>query len=323
MKNFISLVLLLCLVMATGSCVHEFPLPQTSADVCIHLRHSTLWETSVLDIPSASRTAKPLSRYILRLYPLGMNKHPERDHVFQHIYYHAGERDDISLRLSLPAGDWELHVWSDAVEEHGAGDLYYNTSRFNEISLAGPHSGSNDNRDAFAGSAEISIPASTTASPPHDITVNLERPLSRYEFIATDFDEFIERETEKSRSPDISQYKIIFAYSGYMPSVYNRFIDGPVDSATGVIFTGHITPLGNGEASIGFDHVFSNHREGGVVVRAYLENPEGQRVGISSDITVPLRRSVNTLVRGRFLTSENKGGLNIDFEFEGDYNIYL
>lgn len=333
MKAIVRMLTLAFVSATLTACIHEFPEPPETRTARVVIRHSAFWDNDLLEIPSASRSGNPVARYIIRAYPRGMRENFERPHIWQHICHTPIERADFAIDLDLPVGDWELHVWSDAVADEGAGDLYYSTDDFTNISLIGTHSGSNDMRDAFAGNTDISVPDGFGAETIDDIVIDLERPLARYEFIATDFTEFLEKETDKmrsslavgdiSRTPDLSQYKILFAYSGYMPSSYNRFVDDAVDSSLGVVFEGNITPLDSGEASIGFDHVFVNHKKGGVVVRAFLETPDGKRTAISSDITVPLSRSVNTLVKGRFLTSENKGGLDIEFDFEGDFNIYL
>ena len=40
-----------------------------------------------------------------------------------------------------------------------------------------------------------------------------------------------------------------------------------------------------------------------------------------SAVTLPIGRNMNTVVRGRFLTSTADGGLNIDPGFDGDITI--
>ena len=51
--------------------------------------------------------------------------------------------------------------------------------------------------------------------------------------------------------------------------------------------------------------------------------PDGELIGSTSTINVPTMRGRNTIVRGRFLTSQATGGVGIDPGFDGEYNIEL
>ena len=72
---------------------------------------------------------------------------------------------------------------------------------------------------------------------------------------------------------------------------------------------------------MGFDFVMVNGTDASVMVTLGLLDAEGNPVSMSDEINVPLNRSVNTIVRGKFLIQEANGGVGIDPGFEGDYIV--
>lgn len=122
-------------------------------------------------------------------------------------------------------------------------------------------------------------------------------------------------------SIDLDDYKIVFYYTGFMPNAYSLFSDKPVDSATGVFFESKLTKINESEASMGFDYIFINGNESITTVNVGLYNTEGQLLSMSEAIEVPIKRSFHTIIKGKFLSQENKGGVNINPEFDDDYNL--
>ena len=66
-----------------------------------------------------------------------------------------------------------------------------------------------------------------------------------------------------------------------------------------------------------------NGHESSVAVCMEVYDPDGELIGSTSTISVPTMRGRNTIVRGRFLTSQATGGVGIDPGFDGEYNIEL
>lgn len=327
MTSYLRYISFLTTLLVLSGCVHQFPEEPSMRKVHLSVTHIQEWTRHDMDILSRASSDDNgyVVRYIFRAYPEGMLENMERPHVWERIIYRDEmPRSDFDIDLDMPVGDWELHVWSDIVSDKDLKDRYYSVSDFTMISLLEPHSGCDDMRDAFAGSAEVHLPGGPEEAEPEYVSVSLERPLARYEFIATDFDEFIRQKNERDNSGiSVDEYEVEFYYCGYMPSAYNRFSDDVTDAKPGVMFKGRITRLSDTEASIGFDHVFVNHRERYVIVSAVLVSPDGSRSGLTGEITIPLLRSRCTVVRGRFLTADESGGINMDVEFEGDHNIYI
>ena len=226
-------------------------------------------------------------------------------------------------------------VWSDIVQ-HGGDTYFHDKTNFAEITLQGEHQGNNDYRDAFRGSGNVTLIADIIERVPDTLDIAMQRPLAKYEFITTDLTEFINKEQaradakSKAQSTDgedvttkvsIEDYKVVFYYVGFMPNAYSLFTDKPVDSATGVLFESTLNSLSETEASVGFDYVFVNGTESAVTVQIGIYDNEGTQLSLTEPIKVSLRRSHHTIMRGMFLMSETSGGISINPEFDGDYNL--
>ena len=101
----------------------------------------------------------------------------------------------------------------------------------------------------------------------------------------------------------------------------------PFDATTGVNFVSSISETsteGDGTATLGWDYVMVNGEESSVTMALGLYNDEGQLVGQSSTLNVPIKRGGITVVKDDFLTkTASGGGIGIDPSFDGDINIYF
>ena len=164
----------------------------------------------------------------------------------------------------------------------------------------------------------------------------MQRPLAKFEVITNDLAEFIEKEVSRATAKsngtksvpenpasrvNHEDYRIVFHYVGFMPDTYSMFTDKPVDSSTGVTFSSALKVLNNREASLGFDYVFVNGKESAVTIRIGILDKEGTQLSLTQPIEVPLKRNHHTILRGKFLMSETSGGVIINPDFDGDYNL--
>ena len=76
-------------------------------------------------------------------------------------------------------------------------------------------------------------------------------------------------------------------------------------------------------ARLGFDYVFVNGKESSVMVAVGLFDENGTKLSMSSQIEVPIKRSMLTTVKGSFLMQNANGGVVIDPSFDGEYNIVI
>ena len=212
---------------------------------------------------------------------------------------------------------------------------FYDATNFAEIVLQGEHEANTDHRDAFRGINSISLVADIIEYIPDTLDITMQRPLAKYEFITTDLKEFIDKEFEilqkeaASRGEDppsrvnTDDYKVVFYYSGFMPNAYNINTDKPVDSKMGVLFESKIGVLSENEASLGFDYVFVNGKKSAVTVQIGLYDKEDRQLALSEPIDVPLQRNYHTVLKGSFLMQQASGGMTINPEFDGNFNIEI
>ncbi len=217
---------------------------------------------------------------------------------------------DFSAVTYLPEGEWQVRCWADYVERGSARDLYYLTQDFSAIALPESYTAGTDLKDAFLGSAEVTLRRVGTQQAPVTARLEMERPLAKFQFIATDFGALVtkvmrekmsveeygkwlqairlERESSgagaprpeagapnawnPSKAPGFtpSDYYIRFYYTSFLPSEFNMFTNKPIDSRSGVQFDSEFTPLSMDEVLMGFDYVLVNGLESNVSVQVAL-----------------------------------------------------
>ena len=274
-------------------------------------------------------------RYIVRAYPVTEKQRTAQYYTQEFVFTKdIAEGYDHEITLELPAGNYNIMVWSDLVKT--SGDIHFhNADNFAEIVLQDEHMGNTDHRDAFRGSAEISLVSDIVERVPDVVNIAMQRPLAKYEFLTTDLKEFIDKEYEYLQNQAASRgetppsrvntddYKVVVYYSGYMPFAYNMNTDKPIDSKMGVSFDAKFEVLNENEASLGFDYVFVNGKASAVTVQIGLYDKEGRRLALSDPINVPLQRNRHTLLKGSFLMQETSGGIIINPDFDGNHNIVI
>ena len=340
-----------CALLCITSCaVHEWP-ELTPADVIVNLDFDTqMPQYKVLNEEGtrASHDGRDYDiRYTIAAYRLLQDgSYAEEPFLLKVFSKDEIEELNATFRFSIDEGSYRFYVWTDFVLAGTQSDYFYNTTSFRRISLQGTHEGNNDFRDAFSGSADLKVIRRGSKETPSTVTVQMRRPLAKFEFITTDLQEFITKTIEamirkeeaeaaakagetksegdtKTPVVDLEKYTVVFFYSGYMPNAYNMMEGKPCDSAMGVKFSSAISAIDNHDARLGFDYVFVNGEESSVMVTVALYDEEGTQLSISRQIEVPIKRSMLTTVRGSFLMQNTGGGVAIDPGFEDEFNIYI
>lgn len=358
---------LVTLTLSASCAVHEWP-ETLPADATLKLDFNTaLPQFIVLDVNDtrASKDSRDYQiRYVVEAYrKLGNGAYSESPYgrfVFT--------KDDISdlnneVTLRIDEGTYDFYVWTDFVDKKSTDDFFYDTRNFRQIKLLGEHEGNNDFRDAFVGHKELTVERFGNSVPPVNGTVNMERPLAKFEFITTDLQQFITKVIadmkkkeaganaktskddsdsddadpeatkgddgtkgdgdSKSEYVDLKKYNVVFYYTGFMPSMFNMMDDKPCDSSTGVTFVSDISLIDEHNARLGFDYVLVNGKESSVMVTVGLFDEEGTRLSMTNPIEVPIKRSMLTTVKGSFLMQDTGGGVAIVPDFDGEYNIII
>ncbi len=341
-KSLLAATLIFTTLILTQSCVHEVPALNENISVKLKIKHDLTWEETDYYTPNyaSARNSKASdegwsARYIINLYPRNTTTVPVKTIVV--------ERPDLTLAdfvldVTIPAGDWDIYVWQDFVNPDVV-PPYYDVANFGSITYSAPYRGDTDKRDAFEGFIALDVPKTIDSDFCVTGEIVLERPLAKYVFIATDFEKFYNESlsrwnipiaapawdalSEMQKDNALKQYSIVAKYAWYMPAVYDIFTGKVTDSWSNMYYDADIKPLNNHEAAIAMDYVMINHMESGAQVQLGMRTPDGQLIGLTSTITVPLKRGQITYVRGDFLTASTGSGLEVDFSFSDNIDIFI
>ena len=228
----------------------------------------------------------------------------------------------LPIRLKLHAVEYTLAVWTDYVAAGTDTDLYYNTEDLQYVACTAPYTGSTPYRDCLYGTTALDLRQYREEwNAKVQVKVDMERPLAKYELIATDVTEFLEK-TAQQRAQGES-YTVTFSYSFYIPAVFDVLAGKPCESWPEISFTLPLVLPEEGETlhTVGTDFIFANGGEASVLLTMEIRDSRGNRVSRVSGIDVPYRRGHLTTLKGAFLTSEMKGGVEIDTEWDGEVEI--
>ena len=190
-----------CALLCITSCaVHEWPEP-SPADVIVNLDFDTqMPQYKVLNEEGtrASHDGRDYDiRYTIAAYRLLQDgNYAEEPFLLKVFSKDEIEELDATFRFSIDEGSYRFYVWTDFVLAGTQSDYFYNTTNFRRISLQGTHEGNNDFRDAFSGSADLKVIRRGSKETPSTVTVQMRRPLAKFEFITTDLQEFITKTIE-------------------------------------------------------------------------------------------------------------------------------
>ena len=339
MRQHLFACILAMLSLLLPACdVHEFPeppLPPVALNLNLRFTFGMGEMEDFKTIYVITRAAEDSTafeaRYQLRIHPSNGKGGFLMDSCLSYSFSHSQlQALDYRLPLEIVPGKYRFRAWVDFVEKGQLDDTYYDTADFNAITLREPHEGGTDYRDAFRGTLDAEI-VPAEINPDQELHIQMERPLAKYRFIATDLKEFEElrlREADKNgdlTSPppsiDLSRYKVRISYEGFYPTVYSLATDEPIDVRTGVNFSLQPREIGDEEVDLGFDYMFIGRQESGVNVSLSIYDEAGKLVAGVSGIEVPLRRGQLTTVRGKFLTAKSAGDVAIDPSFDGEFNV--
>lgn len=316
MKKQLFMVLGLCLVALFSCDVHQWPYIPSEGQLCIKLKYSTPMNNF-----EGGETQHMLSsgqmRYLVRVYP---QKSVWKDSYLAEYLFtkEISQGYDTSITVTLPKGDYDVMVWSDFRETIDS-TYFYDPTNFADVNLQGIYRGNTDYRDAFKGVAPLSLHPRAGKNPPDTLVVDMARPLARYEFITNDMQEFMNR--QPNPATDISEYTVVIFYPGFMPDNYNFYSDRPTDSTPGVLFASSLNMISRSEASLGFDYVFVDTEQTAIQVQIAILDGALNQVALSGIIEVPLLRNYNTVLTGSFLMQQATGGIHIQPDFDGNFNI--
>lgn len=329
-------VIILTFIISMTSCVHEWPesVPTSVTLKFVFDRTMNPYDTLIYETKAAMNEMHDV-RYVVEAYKVKPNGDYYRQAAARQIY----SKDEVDILdhevvLTVPdEGRYVVKAWADYVAQGSTDHKYYNPDKFNEIVIH-KHEGNSELREAYIGSIEVDVIRYGSQVPLVEGTLQMSRPVAKYEFITNDLAEFIERETRllnesenlsgrAAKALDLNDYTVRIYYTGFMPSAFNMHSNRPNDSKTGVYYESKIKQTGDNEAMIGFDYVLANPDDASVVAAVALYDKDGNEIAATTDIHIPLKRGMLTTVKGTFLMKESSGGVSINPDFEGEFNIIL
>lgn len=346
MKRYLFLLIASVALLFVGcSTVHEFPdiseAPKRRATVTISLDLDLNTELPIhqvvdLRVQASSKAAIAYDlRHIVSIhkaYPDGAYRR-EADTVV--VITEPVNSVARTVEVEVEEGLYNILVWTDYVDAGQSADKYYNTSDLSEIILMHKEDyvGNTIYRDAFRGEQSCQVSADNSDN---SVTITMNRPLARFEFISTDYESFVDEIVRKSLQMDsaadveqitrnirLEDYKAVIYFSGYMNCSYNLFSDRPADAWTGIKFENQLSALDNGEVWLGFDYMFVGTIDSVVAVWVEIYDKNGNLISGSPVIDIPLLRNKRTVVKGEFLTTQASGGVKVDPGFEGNHNVHI
>ena len=334
MRRF--LISLMAVLVAITSCVHEFPDP-VDAEVILSLTYDTNLPIYKIVDWKTRASADPQDydvRYVIKAYPETRKGEYSNKEVKTWVF----TKDDVAemdyeVKVFITEGSYRFMAWTDFVPAGTTENYFHNPDSFGEIIENTSLCGNNDMRDCYRGWTDIDVVRFGAEVPPVSGVVQMRRSIAKFSLETTDLEDFLtkaalsrnERAGVKAYPVDLdlSDFKVVFYYTGFKPSAFNMFSDRPNDSKTGIRFESNILKVDDGSAVIGFDYCFSDSDETIVNLAIGVYDADGTELSMVNGIDVPMQMGKHTILRGRFMTHESYGGVAINPEFDGEFNIII
>ena len=304
------------------------PLQQFAFSLPVLSLRFTLPETGMPDFtPQQTSTRAAEAGYVLRcvaeLYKAGT------DQIVLHKAITPELQADgtYKVELQLSEGSYDLRLWTDyARTEAPLSNAFYHTESLKAVTIfTEPYTANTDAKDAAYGNENgITMPCEGAT-----VTMALQRPLAKYRIIV-DADEIAEylrmRAINPAEFPPIEELTVSVQYEGYFPSGFNVSTEKPNDAVGGIAYTTSLSDCDAlaSEIELGSDWILVNGNTSFVNATVIVSDSQGNVICRIPGTQIDYRRNQLTTVKGRFLTSgANSGGIRIDTEWDGSYDVWF
>ncbi|MEG1660774.1 MAG: hypothetical protein RR304_09460 [Bacteroides sp.] len=229
----------------------------------------------------------------------------------------SGKDGVYSMGLSLFKGDYDINLWVDYTTAPTT-DNHYITSDMDIVRILdrANYIANTDTRDGFSRRASLSVAEGVNAPQ----AVEMHRPLAKYRLVATDVKKY-EELREQRGYPALEDLTIEIGYEGFLPNSYSISQNKPADAETGYKYTSAYSEQEETKVTVGKDYIFVNGTQSFVTVTILFKNSEGKTISGARGVKIPYRAGYLTTVSGEFLTAGMGGGITIDTEWDGDYEV--
>lgn len=233
----------------------------------------------------------------------------------------------VELRLTLGPRAYVFLAWADYCDPDSGEGLHYTADRLHSIRIrdTDTYPGNTETKDAFSANKRVDFSRyKGWENAAIEERITLTRPFARYEIIARDVEEFLQkREGGTKAARDLSSYHIEVSYRGFFPCEYNVAGNKPSDAVQGIAFSAPPADVTETSATLAFDYVLVNGSESSVTADILIYDENGSKVSETCGIRIPYKRNVVTRIYGDFLTRSYNSGVGIDPDYDGEYDIYL
>lgn len=244
------------------------------------------------------------------------------------------EAPQDTVQFLVPAGTYRALTWADYVPTNNMQDWHFTTAALNTILVdANHHPRDNHHKSSAAGSCNFSVDfdQSSMGAPVlledtratrvdnNVVPVGLQRASGRYRIWATDLEEFL------NSGKRIEDLRVRIVYKQYISAGYNVDTETPNQFvATHTIETAPTTLPGDGTVLLAYDYVLtSTDRENKVLADLFIYENDTE-LNHYQNITIPLYRNRETVIKGPFLTREvGSGDIGIDDGFDDETVVVI
>lgn len=277
-----------------------------------------------LDLPGTDQTFfqvpdTVMHRFVVEAY------NSDREVVNRQVFYDddlASTSFSVPVTMRLHAKPYRIVVWSDYVRVSDPdAQLYYNADILTPVVNNGNYRANTNAKDSFSGYVDIDLLGYADQwNAKVEANIALSRPMGRYQLIATDVEAFKRRLAEGAIKGTAFTARI--KYASYLSVGFNCYDQVRKHSLNYMTYTTTLAKnMSEPQLSLGFDYLFISPDENlEVPVEIEIVNENSESVS-RSFVNLPVTRNMNTVIKGRFLTSTADGGLNIDPGFDGDITV--
>lgn len=340
-----------CLVVWLVSCdttIHEYPQTEENALILLELNadrtppqyykevtydHEGNYQEAELEatLSSAYIPDERLSmRLIAELYKLSSVE----DRVDQGVLVarrivtvdRLKEAPQDTLKFHVPSGIYRALTWADYTLKDDQEDWHYQTEKLDAIQEKVDHKPRvNHHKNSAAGSCNFLVDFNlsksgnptilqrtrATPAPDHVVPVQLQRAVGRFRLWATDLQEFLK---SGNRIEDLS---VQIDYKQYVSAGYNVDTENPnrfVQTQTMETIPSLVPE--DGSVLLAYDYVLTSlDKEDHVLIDVFIYKDD-RELNHYQNITIPLQRNKETVIKGPFLTQKvGSGDIGIDDDF--------
>lgn len=321
------------LVLLAG-CIHQYPDDGQAADVT--LRVQLLPERELILLPPITKGGAAvlpegcLPRVTVEARPAdGSGAEVVRTVTALSAEELSQPLITLPVPLKLKAVPYRFTVWADYTRGASLPDTYYNTENFRSVSHTLPYEEDYLRREDFFGNASADLAGEEWRD---GIQITVKRPLAHYRIVATDVQEFLNKQQANGR-PGAGEYEVNIIYAYFLVTHLDAVTGQPLNSGAGFSYTRSINLSEDmTECELAADYILADEQGSGVTVTVEVrEKGVGKAVlSRSSGLEIPYRRWHTTTVTGRFLTAGSGGGggsssggidIGIDGDYDGEINI--